>query len=287
MKSKRNYYREIGEYYRESNWLYKHVWYRGKSLGLHFGFADEHTKNHNEALINQYRYVEAKGKIGRGMKVLDAGCGVGGASLYLAKQTGVHCTGVSIVPEQIAEAKKNAKEMGVAGQTRFLIADYLDTGLPAASFEVAFGIESVCYAMSKKAFVREAWRVLKPGGMIVITDGYRKREGEGIIEKQIMTNFCRGWRLADLGLIDEMTKAMKQRGFINIEVEEKTRETQMSIERMRRLVKWWKIAEQIIGWINLPSVRMARDNAAAMEAWIDGVERGLFGYFAHVTTKPR
>ncbi len=286
MRSKHQYYAEIREYYSQSNWLYKYVWYAGRSLGLHFGFADGTTASHTEALINQYKYVIRKGIIEDGMQVLDAGCGVGGASIHIARKTGAQCTGISIVPEQIVEARKNAIKAGVGDRVNFLVADYAVTELPSATFDVVFGMESVCYATSKKDFVAESYRVLKPGGMLVLTDGYRKREVKNRDEKQLMKTFCEGWRLADLVSVEDVTRAMRRGGFGDIVVEDKTSEIEMSINKMKRLVGWWRIGEQVLGWVNLPIVKMARANASAMEAWIMGVERGLFGYYAHVAQKP-
>lgn len=286
MLSKRQYHQQIRDYYAQSNFLYKYIWYAGRSLGLHFGFAYPETVNHTEALVNQYRYVINQAKIKKGMCVLDAGCGVGGASIFIAKQTGAHCTGISIVPEQIAEARENAQRAKVDDEVRFLVADYLETKFKPASFDVVFGIESVCYAWSKKAFVQNAFRLLKPGGTLVLTDGYRRREIKGGEEQRIMTEFCEGWSLVDLASCAEMTREVEKGGFIKLKVEEMTPETEMSLNKMRKLVWWWKIGESILGWIDLPIIAMARANAMAMRAWIEGVERELFGYYAHVAIKP-
>jgi hypothetical protein len=61
----------------------------------------------------------------------------------------------------------------------------------------------------------------------------------------------------------------------------------MSLNKMRLLVWWWRVGEVVLGWMKLPVVVMARANAQAMKGWIAGVERGLFGYYAHVAMKPK
>lgn len=287
MLSKRRYYQEIRDYYVQSNWLYKYVWYAGKSLGLHFGFADPETTNHTEALINQYRYVVDRAKIKRGMRVLDAGCGVGGGSIYIAKTTGAKVLGITLVPEQVDEAKRNAKKAGVVPNVEFCEGDYCATRLEPNSYDVVFGMESVCYAWPKKAFVQEAFRLLKPGGILVLTDGYRKRAIRGGEEQQVMAEFCKGWKLAGLSSYLEMARAIENGGFIQLKVEDMTKATEMSLSKMRKLVWWWNIGERILGWIDMPIVAMTRANARAMRAWIEGVERGLFGYYAHVAQKPQ
>lgn len=286
MLSKRGYYQEIRDYYVQSSWLYKYVWYAGKSLGLHFGFADPETTNHTEALINQYRYVVDRAKIKRGMRVLDAGCGVGGGSIYIAKTTGATVVGITLVPEQVDEARRNAIKAEVGSNVEFCVGDYCMTGFESNSFDVVFGMESVCYAWPKKAFVQEAFRLLKPGGILVLTDGYRKRAIRAD-EQQVMTEFCKGWRLVGLASYREMARAIENGGFIQLKIEDMTKATEMSLDKMKKLVWWWRIGERIVGWMDLPIVAMARANARGMKAWIAGVERGLFGYYAHVAMKPK
>lgn len=287
MRDNRQYYEEIKRYYRQSNWLYKHIWYAGKSLGLHFGFADGVTKNHTEALINQYKYVIDKGEIKRGMRVLDAGCGVGGAAIYIAQKTGAEVVGITLVGEQAEEANGNAGAANVSKLTKFVVGDYTKTGFEPNSFDLVFGIESVCYAKPKASFLKEAWRVLKPGGKLVVTDGYRRRGVKGQTERQIMRDFCEGWRLAGLVSYQDMERVISAGGFRNVEIEDKTQEIEMSLNKMRELVWWWKVGEVTLGWLNLPVIEMARTNAKAMNAWIGGIESGLFGYFTHVAIKPK
>lgn len=281
------YHRDIIEYYADSQWLYKYVWAWGGSRGLHFGFAEPETKTHTEALINQYRFVIEKGKINKTSKVLDAGCGIGGAVVYIALHTGARVVGISLVSRQIEEARAYAKKKRVAEKTEFMVGDYTKTGLDDNSFDVVYGMESVCYANPQSNFLREAYRLLKPGGTLVLTDGYRKRAVLEV-EKGLMHKFLQGWKLETLAANKSLLQSLKEVGFVEIIEEEVTEKTQMSVHRMRKLVWLWnKVGERVLGWHKTPIIRAARDNAQAMEAWINGIERGLFGYFTHVARKPR
>ncbi|MCA0995219.1 SAM-dependent methyltransferase [Alloyangia pacifica] len=59
-----------------------------------------------------------------GMKVLDIGCGWGGMALTLARDYGVHVTGVTLSKNQLATAKQRAEAAGLADKTEFRLLDY-------------------------------------------------------------------------------------------------------------------------------------------------------------------
>src|SRR3978361_1598672 len=54
------------------------------------------------------------------------------------------------------------------GALTFHRRDWLDNGLPDAAFDRAYAIESSEHMVDKARFFSEAWRVLKPGGRLVV-----------------------------------------------------------------------------------------------------------------------
>lgn len=267
---------EIASYYKRSGWLYKYIWYSRKSLGLHYGFWDAQTHTHDEALNNQFKQVVEKAEVKKNMKVLDAGCGVGGGAIYIARHTGASVTGITISPDQVAEARSNAKHANVERKAEFLLADYTKMPFADQSFDVVFAIESACYAYPKQSFLKEAYRVLKPGGTLVTSDGYTTRKPNSEEEKKILTRFCEGWRLKELIDVNQMTRAIKDSGFRGVQLIDKTREVQSSLARM----KWLIMLAKPLLWLGI-----IRDNVQSMQASIDGVKRGLMGYYLHVAHK--
>ena len=107
-------------------------------------------------------------------RVLDLGCGVGTAALYLAERRPVEVVGVSISPAQVRLAERYAAQGGPRpGTVRFETADF--TALPddLAGFDLAFAIEAFVHADPAAAFFREAARALRPGGALVVIDDVR------------------------------------------------------------------------------------------------------------------
>ena len=80
------------------------------------------AKNLDEAQEHKLELVCRKLKLQPGMKVLDIGCGWGGAARYMAEKYDVHVTGVSISEEQIKLAKQSANGLSVDYQ----LCDYRD-----------------------------------------------------------------------------------------------------------------------------------------------------------------
>ncbi|THH37080.1 class I SAM-dependent methyltransferase [Aliishimia ponticola] len=59
-----------------------------------------------------------------GMRVLDIGCGWGGMALTLARDYGVHVTGVTLSENQLATARRRAQEAGLSDRAQFELRDY-------------------------------------------------------------------------------------------------------------------------------------------------------------------
>jgi cyclopropane fatty-acyl-phospholipid synthase-like methyltransferase len=147
-------------------------WLNEDNLAQHLGYWDENTRTHAESLINMNRAIASRINLQPTEQVFDAGCGFGGTSLWLAKEYRVHVVGCTISTDQVTRARHYAIKRGLQELVRFEQKDYLYTDLPDASFDVVWAQESVCHAPNQHAFLTEAYRLLKPGGRLVMEDCY-------------------------------------------------------------------------------------------------------------------
>ncbi|MEP7189784.1 MAG: methyltransferase domain-containing protein, partial [Roseiflexaceae bacterium] len=157
--------------YYDQTWLdYRLFWLNRRTLSVHFGYTDPTTRGHTDALLNMNRVLADRAAIQPGTRVLDAGCGVGGSSLWLAQARDAIVVGITPVASQVARARRFAAMRKLGDQITFEQADYTNTPFPDASFDVVWALESLCHAPAKAAFYREVARLLRPGGRLVLAE---------------------------------------------------------------------------------------------------------------------
>lgn len=147
--------------YYDETWLdYRILWLNPDNLAVHFGYTDQSTRSHTDALKNMNRVLADRVQIQSGERVLDAGCGVGGSSFWLAKERGAEVVGITLAPGQVGKARSYAARRRLADRVHFEVADFTATPFPDASFDVVWAVESLCHAPDKAAFYQEAARLL-------------------------------------------------------------------------------------------------------------------------------
>lgn len=267
----------IAKYYDETLPYYRLFWHRdSESKGLHYGFWDEDIKNVRDALLNENKFLADLAGIQPDEKVLDAGCGVGGSALWLAKHRGARVVGISLSQKQIKEAKRLSQEAGVDDRVGFYVADFLKMDFKAESFDVVWAMESVCHAERKIDFLKEAFRVLKRGGRLVVADGFLKRSLNAS-ESKLYKDFLIGLALPNLSKFEEFGQWMQEAGFKSVKSFDKTKAIEKSSRALyqRCLVAYpfFKLAH-LIGLVS----DIVMKNGPAGIAQYKMVKSGLTGY---------
>ena len=105
------------------------------------------------------------------LEIIDLGSGPGGSAHLLARDTGATVTCVDLCDHHNIENQSIARSLGLAEHIRTWTGSFEQ--LPSGwngRFDLAWSQEALCHSRDKSAALREARRVLRPGGVMVFTD---------------------------------------------------------------------------------------------------------------------
>lgn len=207
----------IVEFYNDTAWEYRFFW---SDVNLHYGFYDEDHSTHQEAMENSNRIYTDKLGVEETDVVLDVGTGRGGLPTWIAEYVGADVYGIDIDPLHVREARENARDRGVEESTEFGVADFLEIPYPDDTFDAISGVETVCHTTDKEAFLREARRVLKSGGRLMISDGYMNERTMTPDEAETVRKTLDGWAVPGFAHVEEFRDALFDLGFTNVEFDD-------------------------------------------------------------------
>jgi tocopherol O-methyltransferase len=159
--------KQIQEFYDASSSLWEQIW----GEHMHHGYYGETGKERKERRQAQIDLIEELLKwadVQEAQQILDVGCGIGGSSLYLAEKFHASATGITLSPVQANRAIARAEAAGLSSRTAFQVADALNMPFADQSFDLVWSLESGEHMPDKQKFLQECYRVLKPGGKLIM-----------------------------------------------------------------------------------------------------------------------
>ena len=241
----------IVSYYQECDNAYRDAWGMDKNMQLNLGIWNSSTKKLSEALVNLNNEMMTLLQLNKADHVLDAGCGVGGTLIHFAKAAGCTGIGITLTPHQAEKATMNAQKAGVSHLLRFEVMDYTNTSFESEQFTAITGIESICYAAPKMAFLKEAKRLLKPGGRIALAENLQGKDDLTKKEiKSVYTDAFNGCQVISLDTEKQYKNNLRALSFHNIQCIDETVRIRPSIVRLRKFyypAVAYNLAHRVIG----------------------------------------
>lgn len=99
--------------------------------------------------------------------VLDAGCGEGGVAFYLAEKYCLNVRGIDLLDFNIRRARKEASKKDIDPEL-FQVGTYMNLPFSDNTFDGLYTMETLVHAPDYKKALLEFYRVLKPGGKLVL-----------------------------------------------------------------------------------------------------------------------
>jgi SAM-dependent methyltransferase len=150
--------------------------------------------------------------------VLDVGCGIGGATRYLASAIGCRVAGIDLTPEYIAAAEELARRTGLADRIVYRVGSALAMPFADGAFDAALTLHVAMNIQDRRGLYREVARVLKPGAAFCVYDVMRG--GSDVLKFPVP--WAETPATSHLTTPDEMKVLLGAAGFEVVEVEDRT-----------------------------------------------------------------
>ncbi len=162
--------KDVKTYYEhfESKYGYKIFLKDAQHFGYYPNIDDNITEY--EAQNKLHDLLIEKLELNPGNYLLDAGCGRGIVSSYIAKHNDVKILGVDIVPYIVEKAKKRSKLLNLDNKLTYINSSYSSLDIKNNTFDRIYSVETLSHATNLDKTLKEFNRVLKPNGIGVFIE---------------------------------------------------------------------------------------------------------------------
>jgi tocopherol O-methyltransferase len=194
----------VARHYDELDPFYREIW----GDHVHHGYWRTGKETSGDAAEALAGLVAERLGLQAGMTVCDIGCGYGETARLFSSRYSVSLEGVTISERQFKLAStRPLKGVSVS------LCDWLENTFPDSRFDRAYAIESSEHIGDKQRFFSEAFRVLRPGGRLVVCAWLAESGAPEWKKRYLLEPICRHGRLPGMGTEEDYIKLAGTAGF--------------------------------------------------------------------------
>lgn len=214
-------------------------------------------------------------EIPHGCHVLETACGVGGTARYLAATFGCSVLATNISRGQLAIAEDWTAGKAGSHRITYEFADFENLPYDDAAFDVYWCQDSLLFSGARTQALAEAERVIRPGGIVVLSDLALIGSPEGDVLELMK-------RISEPGLwsFEEYASALAEAGLVIAAKESWNRHVLPSFTRILNDIKTRK--DQLAGIASLDDVE---ETIERYLVWCEAGRTGHLGWIAMVARK--
>lgn len=280
---------DIVQYYSEAGQDYR-TW--SPAFNMHFGYWKRWMNPFRLEPMLESMNSEIQKRVlphNEPAHLLDAGCGLGATARHIAQNSRASVRGITIVPWQVENASQLTSRAGLSDRIQFELRDYRSTGYKNASFDGVYALESSCYAggPGKGDFIQESFRLLKPGGRLVVADGFLSRTDSpgNAIYRNCLRGMHHCWAIDTFAHRDAFHNELMRAGFKDIRLEKASLRIAPSVLFIPWVTAAFFLKEVV--WKRRKLTRWQLDNALApLLGFGAGLHMHRFSYCIFTAVKP-
>jgi cyclopropane fatty-acyl-phospholipid synthase-like methyltransferase len=141
------------------------------NMGYWPGIGTDEPQAIERAVYALFDRVAEGARLEAGMHVLDAGCGFGTNGLHLLEKHGAgKVTGLNVSAVQLETAARRTQAAGMEQRVEWILGSVTKMPVADASVDRVVSVEAAFHFDTRDHFFAEAFRVLRPGGVLSMVD---------------------------------------------------------------------------------------------------------------------
>lgn len=249
----------------------------------HFGYYDKDHQTEDRAQDNYHKRFSGLLALKPGMKLLDAGCGQGVVTCYLAEHFNVNVTGITIAKHEVKTATRRSRKSGISQLANFILADYSNPPFNQETFDLIYTTETLSHSPNVQKTLKALSKVLKPGGRMVFAEymmDHSKFDEEDKQKAEFIKKYGAIHGVYQFGE-GEFASFIENTGLILHEELDWTAALKPSFDRLRRLAK------PLARAVKIARLDKYFVNTIAAGIYSDWVEKNIFAYRIYIVAKPK